>query len=395
MEILRGIKIRDIFLDNQNWWRFYLIHEPLIRDSIIENVCKVLSCGTKHLGFHKYTCPTCNETKKVFHTCKSRFCSSCGKKATEQWIETNLNVLPNTSWQHITFTLPQELRSFFWLNRHIFNLFVKIPAQIVTDLAKQKHLIPGVFIAIHTFGRDLKANVHFHLSTTSGGLSLDNTKWISKFYIHHEIIKKMWKYQVIMLLRDLYNSNQIVLPPELKHISNNTEFNIFLNSLFQKSWVVHLQKVSCDHRKNIKYLGRYLKRPPISETRIKKYDGINITYQYHDHHENNNKAITMPVYDFIGRLIKHIPDKNFRVIRYYNWLSNRQRGKLLPHVYQLIKQIPALIKEISWFTLFYNTFGYDPLLCKPCNTIMELTSVIFPKSNCFLNSHKEIAISVL
>ncbi|NQW07114.1 MAG: transposase, partial [Candidatus Pelagibacter sp.] len=74
------------------------------------------------------------------------------------------------------------------------------------------------------------------------------------------------------------------------------------------------------------------------------------------HHENNNKAITMPVYDFIGRLIKHIPDKNFRVIRYYNWLSNRQRGKLLPHVYQLLKQNPALIKKISWFTLFYNTF---------------------------------------
>lgn len=204
-------------------------------------------------------------------------------------------------------------------------------------------------------------------------------------------LSKNGKKRIIKLLRKRYKDNQLTLPPQLLYVKNITDFNVFLDTLFQKSWVVHLQKVTHDHTKNIKYLGRYLKRPPLSETRILKYDGENITYKYHDHHDNANKSMQLKVSDFIGRIIKHIPDKNFRVIRYYNWLSNYHRGKLLPLIYKLINQEPATTKPISWFSMFYNTFGYDPLLCKPCNVIMELIDVLFPTRTCIISSHKELA----
>ena len=118
MEYLSGLSIRGIFLHNNNWWCFFSKHARLIRESIIENVCKILIYKTDMLGFHSYKCDDCGHEKKVPHSCKSRFCSSCGKKATEQWIQTNMNILPNVPWQHITFTLPQELRDLFWVNRH-------------------------------------------------------------------------------------------------------------------------------------------------------------------------------------------------------------------------------------------------------------------------------------
>ena len=101
METVRGIKIRTILLDNNNWLNFYNKFKHLIRLSIVINVCKLLACGTAFLGFHHYTCQTCGNSKKVFHTCKSRFCSSCGKKSTEEWIAKNLALLPQTPWQHI------------------------------------------------------------------------------------------------------------------------------------------------------------------------------------------------------------------------------------------------------------------------------------------------------
>ena len=66
MEAFRGIKIRDIFLDNQSWWSFFTLNYNLIRDSIIVNVCKLLACGTSTLGFHQYRCSNCNTTKKCF-----------------------------------------------------------------------------------------------------------------------------------------------------------------------------------------------------------------------------------------------------------------------------------------------------------------------------------------
>lgn len=344
------------------------------------------------MGFHLYECSDCCHTKKVFHTCKSRFCSSCGKKATEQWIENNLNALPNVPWQHITFTLPQEFRELFWMNRELTNHLVKIPADIITKIGKRKHLVPGIFIAIHTFGRDLKKNVHFHVSNTYGGISLDGQKWIPTFYIHHQILKDWWRQEVVKVIRRLYKTGKIKLPPEQQKIcSSYASFNSWLNVLYNKSWVVHLQKVCTNHQRNIKYLGRYLKRPPMAETRIIDYDGTHVTYRFLDHHDKSMASVRLSIEEFIKRLIQHIPDLHFRLIRYYNWLANRTRGKLLPLVFKLIKQTPQISKKIMWRDLFDKSFGFDPLLCKACNLIMKLTKVVLPNNNQLLNPHKTLA----
>ena len=109
MEYVTGIKLRNIFLDNGNWWKLFLKHRDIIRTIIVINVLKVLICRTKILGYCIYVCPNCGKTIKTPHTCKSRFCSSCGKKATDNWMKTNFNILPKTIWQHITFTIPSVL----------------------------------------------------------------------------------------------------------------------------------------------------------------------------------------------------------------------------------------------------------------------------------------------
>ena len=41
---------------------------------------------------------------------------------------------------------------------------------------------------------------------------------------------------------------------------------------------------------------------------------------------------------FIKRLVQHIPDKGFRMIRYYGFLANCLRSRLLPIVYNLLAQ---------------------------------------------------------
>lgn len=394
METFRGKKIRDIFLHNQNWWCFYSKFAALIRPSIVINVCKLLACNTPTLGFHLFTCSTCNQTKKVFHTCKSRFCSSCGKKATEQWVQKNLNALPNVPYRHLTFTLPQELRPFFWVNRHLTNHIVKIPAGIITKLASYKKLIPGIFTVIHTFGRDLKTNVHFHVSTTAGGLSPDHTKWIPDFFIKHDSVKNMWKTSVLATMRRLYKQGNLKMPPALQHLTTYQAFNSWINVLYQKSWVVHLKKKSANQQHNVKYVGRYLKRPPLAETRITNYDDNGVTFFYLDHYDKQRTLITLTTTEFIARLIRHIPDQNFRLIRYYNWLSNRTRGDLLPLVHQLVKHAIFSVTSISWRSMFHQSFGYDPLLCNICHIIMELTSISKPSQSNLINRHQELATKI-
>ena len=170
--------IKQILTTNQNWWRFYQKNKDNLRASILTTITKLLSCKNKIRGYHEYTCsnPNCSHIKYIPHTCKCKACSSCGSKATKDWVSIQNDILPRTSWQHITFTMPQIFWDCFWNNRFLLNKIGKIAADVIQKISKKRGITVGIFIAIHTFGRDLKKNVHIHLSTTTSGLADDNSK---------------------------------------------------------------------------------------------------------------------------------------------------------------------------------------------------------------------------
>jgi hypothetical protein len=144
---------------------------------------------------------------------------------------------------------------------------------------------------------------------------------------------------------------------------------------------------------NVDYIGKYLKRPPIGETRIKEYDGKLVTYEFLDHYTDTKKTMSLPVLDFIARLVSHIHDKHFRAIRYYGFLSNRNRGKLLPKVQALLGKKTTLKTKvsISWRDMIQNTYKYDPLRCRFCKTLLVLKNMVPPLKTPLLSHHKEIA----
>ena len=394
MEYVAGTKLRHIFLHNGNWWKLFLKHRNLIRKSIVVNVLKFLSCRTSLLGYHYFICPFCKHTLKVPHSCKSRLCPSCGKKATDNWIKSRFNTLPRTIWQHITFTVPDSLWKLIVFNPSILNKIPLLAAHIIIQLSKSKGFLPGIFLAIHTFGRDLKNNPHFHLSTTIGGLSLSNfSSWVNSSFFFHQSIKNMWRLKVISLLRKEFKKGNLKLPSHLKHIKSYQTFLSWTNHIYSKPWVVHLSKQSRNMKRNIDYLGKYLKRPPIGETRIKSYDGSSVTFEYLDHYTDSYDTLTLPVLEFLARLISHVPEKNFRNIRYYGFLSNRLSSKLLPTVYKLLDMKNVISQKVftSWRDLLKHSFFRDPLICPFCKTIMRLSHIRLPQKIPLLAIHKEIA----
>jgi hypothetical protein len=344
-----------------------------LRDGIIFNVTKILFCKTKYLGFKNYACSNCSHTKSVAFTCKGRFCSSCGKKQTDQWVSKTTNVLPKTRWQHITFTMPDSLWPMFWFNRVLFGLISAIAAGIIQELAAKKNIVVGIFTALHTFGRDLKRNVHVHLSVTCGGID-ENGVW-HNVYFPAEAVKRMWRHRVIDLFRNEYKKGNLILSSS---DNNKHDFNKWMQELYEIKWYVYLQTPSDNHKRNIEYLGRYIKRPPISEARIEKYDGSEVTFKFLDHYNNTVNHITMSVFKFIASIIIHIADRNFRMIRYYGFLSNRTRGKMLPLVYKAIRQgAPKVIRIIGWRLMIWLSCKKDPLSCPNCDIPMQLSKVYY------------------
>jgi hypothetical protein len=175
VELITGnITIKHILQHNNNWQRFYVKHKHRIRESVVENIGKLFLCRTQELGFHKYQCPHCGETVCVAHSCKSRICSSCGKLATDRWIASSLSQFPNVSYQHLVFTLPEEVRTLILLNRKLLldALFRLASCTVASWAIRNKSYVPGIAMVLHTFGRDLKFNPHIHMLVTCGGLSL-------------------------------------------------------------------------------------------------------------------------------------------------------------------------------------------------------------------------------
>ena len=110
--------------------------------------------------------------------------------------------------------MPSQLWPLFKENYALLGQLSALAAKPVLEVARQKGLLPGIFTALHTFGRDLKYNVHVHLSVTRGGISNDQSTW-KTLYFAKRLVMPQWRYGVITLLRQAYQQGQLTLPPAL------------------------------------------------------------------------------------------------------------------------------------------------------------------------------------
>ncbi|MBK2345780.1 transposase [Francisella tularensis subsp. novicida] len=72
-----------------------------------------------------------------------------------------------------------------------------------------------------------------------------------------------------------------------------------------------------------------------------------IKFRFLNHRNSRHQNLELTMDEFLERFIKHIPEKSFRMIRYYGFLSNSIRGKL-PKIYQLLGQKPKVKFDISY-----------------------------------------------
>ena len=362
-------KIKTILEDH--WNGFLKIYENKIRDNVKKEVEKVLKCKDTKYGFIELKCDKCNTTKKIGFTCKSRFCTSCGKIYTDNWIDNMLGNLINVKHRHIVFTIPEELRKFFGIDRQRLKILPKCAARAVTSwmhsLNKKEEFTPGIVTVIHTFGRDLKWNPHVHMMVTEGGKG-NITEWRHIRYISYESLRKRW---------------QKILLDEITNISGNTkEVKLIKNKLYKekvKGFYVHAKTEIKSAKIAAKYVGRYVGRPAIAESRILKYDGKNVTYKYTRHEDNKVIVETVHVYEFIKRIIRHIPEKNFKMIRYFGIYSRRSKCKV-NFIKMIDKMVLSIRKSIAnWENRILAITGVDPCKCPNCNNKMRFHDIVYPK----------------
>ena len=140
-------------------------------------------CRTAALGGHVHRCASCSHTQIAYNSCRNRHCPKCQASAAHRWLEAReLELLP-VEYYHIVFTMPSLIADLAFQNPSVvYNILFKAASKtLLTIAADPKHLGARVAVSavLHTWGSSMTHHPHVHCIVPGGGLSLDQTRWIS------------------------------------------------------------------------------------------------------------------------------------------------------------------------------------------------------------------------
>lgn len=365
--------LHNIFKDHYEEIK-YILHPG---DNVMQNIDRMINCGDPSFGGAMYACDKCGTMKFVPFRCKSRFCPSCGVRYSQARSASMSFKLIQCTHRHCVFTIDENLRHFFLEDRSLLNcLFSAVRSVILRmfhQMNKSKNFVPGFICVLHTFGRPLEWNPHIHCLISEGGFS-DDGVWRVVKHFNYTLLRK--SFQTALL-----NEMEKAIGASFK----KTKALIYQKD--KNGFYVYAKPNLCDTKTVTKYISRYLGRPVIALSRIDKYDGGNVTFHYNRHEDNQFVSRCIPVMDFISLLIQHIPDKHFKMTRYYGLYSrHRDKDKSLHRAISRQKQ-PILISFLKWRNNISASFGYDPLCCPNCKNTMTVTDMYY--------SHKRVSLEEL
>jgi len=342
----------------------YTLHP---RATEIENIDKMINCGDPSFGGAMYGCAHCGELKFVPFRCHSRFCPTCGNMYSIDRTTSMSFKIIDVQHRHCVFTIAKDLRHFFLEDRSLLNCLFSSVNSVVTRMFhkdnKSELFTPGFICVLHTFGRDLKWNPHIHCLISEGGVG-KSLLWRHKKHFNYKLLR---------------NSFQTALLNEL-HAKLGDSFKKVKSSIYsnqKNGFYVRAKPNKCNPYNVIKYIGRYLGRPVIATSRIDSYDGNSVTFHYNRHEDGKLVTETVPALDFIARLTQHIPEKHFKMIRYYGiYARHRESDQRLRTAISKEKH-KIYLSFNRWRDCILLSFGYDPLKCPNCGNTMLFLELYF------------------
>ena len=358
-----------------------------LRPIIPEVVNKFLDCGDLERGFARVRCDHCKHEYLLAFSCKGRwFCPSCHQKKVQLFgallTETILFPVPH---RHFTFGIPKMLRPYFRFDRNLLKDLCILAHECLleylhTALGLPEGL-PGIVMAIHTFGEYLDFHPHLH-TLVADGLFVRS----GLFHVLPDVtlkpLEELFRARVITFLVD-----KGLLPVERANM---------LRGWVHSGFNVHRsRRVLPDEREDLERLAQYIIRNPFAVEKMQvsppnqaNPDGSIIYRSELNPKIQRNFEVFTPC-DFIAAITQHIPDKSFQLVRYYGWYSNKMRGQrdqraaeeaaAAGQVVQIIdvsEHKPRRIPSAKWRELIKKVWEADPLLCPKCQKEMRIVALI-------------------
>ncbi|MGH9726043.1 MAG: IS91 family transposase, partial [Candidatus Acidiferrales bacterium] len=219
---------------------------------------------------------------------------------------------------NITQVLPAELRGCFFgpLAKQAYDLFfAAASAALAEKLAVQKGLrahVNGFVGCLHTWTQKLEFHPHIHFVVPGAGLDARGRFVRVKnpeFLVHLPNLQRAYRQHLYRLLKE---HNWPVDP-----------------AVWSKDWGVHIQP-SGSGATALKYLGAYVARTAINDSRIVCVTEDSVTFRWKDRSNHNRvEILTLPGVEFVRRYLRHVLPIGLRSVRYYGFCHPAAKAKRL------------------------------------------------------------------
>jgi hypothetical protein len=319
-----------------------------------------------------------NQELTVYHTCKSRPCSSCGYRATVQWQRERFIALPDIPYKGITFTMPDVLWPFFRDNPRLAMALPALAAAVIETHMRTKYgLRIGIMAILHTFNGKLEFNSHVHTMVTAGGLQGSSDTWVSSADYDANRLTEVWQKGVIGLLRTALRAGRL-------HTKKMTIEEIEAVLTVQEKrwwWRAKIQSFK-DKWHFLQYAGRYVRRPPIAQRRIVHIGMRTVIFWYKDKKLRRKAYEQCSLEEFIDRWAQHIPERYQHAARNFGLFAPRTLALTSAAIFAILRQERrSRPKPRPWPESIKRDFGHDPLL-DHTGKRMKWVRRLAPKASC-------------
>jgi len=298
------------------------------------------NCRTHKMGYHLRECDECGYQEWMYNSCQNRHCPKCQWAEQYAWVEKQLANLPGAKYHHAIFTVPDGYLYYLMImNKEVmYTITFQAAAETLKTFGEDpRHLGAriGMIGILHTWGQTLNYHVHVHFLVTAGGLTEDGEKWISskygdKFLFPVRAMSQVFRGKFIAKLRKAYTAGELKLEGKLEKLQSPPVFENYIRGLARQGFRVHSKPATKNPENVVKYLGGYMRRVAISNSRIEAMEGGEVIFRYKDNRdEGKEKRKRMEGEEFIRRFVSHILPKGFMRVRYYGIFAGRTRKENL------------------------------------------------------------------
>ncbi len=254
------------------------------------------------------------------------------------------------------------MHSDFWpifqQNRHLLDDLPAIGAGVLQDWAEEKYGAHVTILVVrHTFGSHLNFNAHLHILVSTVGLHKTGRSLVEDILFPRDAVMRIWRHTLLDYLTMALEAGQLSahLPqPELTKLFEEHR---------DRWWSA---KVDYFNSKDafLRYISRYLRRPPLAEYRLISSDNDQeVRFLTKDKKLRRRVVTTCTAREFIARLADQVPDRHRHGVRYFGLLAPRSIGRSYEVFLALLGQRrPPRPRRIRWAASIRQTFGQDPLL---------------------------------